>query len=133
MVGFCNCIRKDQAKMKWWSHKMVTKNRWLFLQKGSIVEVQLGSKYSCSINHQISPIFNNSGILIYSQTIKVNESWYIELFGVSGSIEKVFSTNCVNNDLFSTFFSIHIARRIGMDLPHIAHIMLTSMFFVFKT
>ena len=83
---------------------MVTKNRRLFLQKGSIIEVQLGSKYSCSINHQIYPIFNNSGILIYSRTIKVNESWYIALFGLSGSIEKVFSTDCVNNDLFSTFF-----------------------------
>ena len=36
-----------------------------------MVEVQLGSKYVSFRNHQMPPIFDNSGILIYLGTINV--------------------------------------------------------------
>ena len=112
---------------------MVTKNRWLFLQKGSIVEVQLGSKYSCSINHQVSPIFNNSGILIYSRTIKVNESYGILHCLGSADLSKRFSQLIVSIMIFSQHFFNTYCPADWYGLPHIAQIMLTLMFFVFKT
>ena len=49
------------------SGKLVTAERCQqFLQKTSVVDVRLGSKYASSVNHQIPPLFHNSGILIYS-------------------------------------------------------------------
>ena len=42
---------------------------------------------------------------------KINESRYIALFVVSGSIKKLFSINYVNIYLFSTFFAIDFSRK----------------------
>ena len=42
-----------------------------FSKKSSIVNVRMGSKYACGINHQITPGFYNSGILIYPRTVNL--------------------------------------------------------------
>ena len=40
-----------------------------------------------------------------NRLIKVNESWYIALLVLSGSIKKLFSVDCVTIYLFSIFYA----------------------------
>ena len=54
--------------------------------------------------------------------VKFNESQYIVLFVVSGSIKKLFSIDCLNIYHFSIFFSIDFAQWKCVALPHIAYI-----------
>ena len=67
--------------------------------------------------------------------LKVNESRYIALFVVSGSMKKLFSIDCVNIYfsksvvlaniyIFSIFFSIDFTRWKIVRLPHIAYIVI---------
>ena len=49
---------------------------------------------------------------------------YIALFVVSGSIEKLFSIDCVNIYIFSKKFSIDFARWKSLTLLHIAYTVL---------
>ena len=53
--------------------------------------------------------------------LKLNESRYIALFVVSGSIKKLFSIDCVNIYLFSIFFSIDFSGWKSVGLPHTAY------------
>ena len=55
--------------------------------------------------------------------IKVNESRYIALFLVSGSIKKLVSIDYLNTYIFSIFCSINFARWESVGLPHSAYIM----------
>ena len=51
-----------------------------------------------------------SGFFDYiEKRLKVNESWYIELFLVIGSIKKLFLIDFINIYLFSMLFSIAFA------------------------
>ena len=56
--------------------------------------------------------------------LKGNESRYIALFVVSGSIKKVFSIDCVNIYLFSIFFSIDFVQWKSVGLHDIAYIVI---------
>ena len=56
--------------------------------------------------------------------LKINESRYIALFMVDGSIKKRFSTDYVNIYLFSIFVSIDFAQWKSVGLPHIDYIVI---------
>ena len=56
--------------------------------------------------------------------IKTNESRYIALFVVSGSIKKLFSNAYGNIYLFEIFFSIDFSRWKSVVLPHIVYIVI---------
>ena len=56
--------------------------------------------------------------------LNVNESRYIALFVVSGSIKKLFSFDYVNIYLFSMLFSIDIVRWKSVGLPHIPYVVI---------
>ena len=74
----------------------------------------------------------------FKKQLKVNESRYIALFVVSGSIKKTFSIDFAiiyffsiffskafaNIYIFLIFFSIDFARWKSGGLPHIAYIMI---------
>ena len=49
-------------------------------------------------------------VFLEKLNVTVNESWYIVLFVISGSIKKLFSIDFINIYLFSRFFSINLAR-----------------------
>ena len=49
-------------------------------------------------------------VFLEKSNVTVNESWYIVLFVISGSIKKLFSIDFINIYLFSRFFSINLAR-----------------------
>ena len=78
----------------------------------------------------------NQFILVYEgvkSLIKINESRYIGLFMVSGSIKKLFSIINIyfyqsivfaNDYLFSIFFLIDFAQWKSLGLPHIAYIVI---------
>ena len=51
--------------------QLTTKTVSYFRKKYSSQTIQLGSKYASSINHQLPPVFHNSGILIYVHTLSV--------------------------------------------------------------
>ena len=53
-----------------------------------------------------------------------NDSRYIALFAVSGSIKKLFSIDYVNIYIFLIFFSIDFARWKSVGLSHIAYIVI---------
>ena len=59
-----------------------------------------------------------------SLVLKINESQYIALFVVSGSIKKLSSSDYVNIYLFSIFSSIDFARWKSVVLPHIVYIVI---------
>ena len=68
---------------------------------------------------------SSHGMLYYLPSVdlfKINESQHVVLFAVSGSIEKRFSVDCVNINLFSIFFSIDFARWKSVGLPRFAYI-----------
>ena len=56
--------------------------------------------------------------------LKVNESWYIALFLVNGSIKKFFSIDNVNIYLLSISFSIDFACWKSVGLSHIAYVVI---------
>ena len=49
-------------------------------------------------------------VFLEKLNVTVNESWYIVLFVISGSIKKLFSIDFINIYLFSRFFSINLVR-----------------------
>ena len=66
----------------------------------------------------------NVKINIQYITFKINESRYVALFAVSGSIKKLFSIDYVNAYLFSIFFSIDFSQWKSVGLPRIAYIVI---------
>ena len=56
--------------------------------------------------------------------LKVNESRYIALFVVSGSIKKLFSFDYVNIYLFSKLFSIDFVQWKSVGLPRIPYVVI---------
>ena len=56
--------------------------------------------------------------------LKINESRYVELFVVRGSIKKLFLIDYVNIYLFCNIFSIDFARWKSVGLPYVAYIMI---------
>ena len=55
---------------------------------------------------------------------KVNESQYITLFLVNGSITKLFSTDCVNIYFFQSIVN-YLFKSVG--LPHITYIVIQQL------
>ena len=57
--------------------------------------------------------------------VKINESHYIALFVVSGSIKKFFSMNCVNINFSQSVLKYLFFNKFkSVGLPHIAYIVI---------
>ena len=69
---------------------------------------------------------SGGGVIIF--IFKINESWYIALFLVNRSIEKLFSID-VNIFFFLNIFSIDIAWWKSVELTHIAYIVFPTWYY----